>query len=247
MTFPVIDPEKDALFLDLDGTMIDIAPHPDDVVAPRRLIECLARLNEQLSGAVAIISGRPIAAIDALLAPLLLPAAGVHGAEIRFEQGQKSVHRVAPAIPSGVRWLLAPLANVPGVVIEDKTVAIAVHFRQAPAAAERVREIVELAVGAHETDELTIVPGKCVYEIKHARFSKGTAVAEFMERPPWTGRRPVFVGDDVTDEAAFAVLPKWHGKGLAVGEDRPGARARFKSAAEVRHWLASLVGQECTT
>ncbi|MGB3719007.1 MAG: trehalose-phosphatase [Hyphomicrobiaceae bacterium] len=247
MSFPEINPETDALFLDLDGTMIDIAPHPDDVVAPRQLICSLARLSDEFSGAIAIISGRPIAALDALLEPLLLPAAGVHGAEIRFEQGQRAVERAAPSIPNGVRWLLAPLSEIPGVVIEDKTTAIAVHFRQAPEAEERVREVVEKAVKAHEADELAIVPGKYVYEIKHARFSKGTAVAEFMSRPPWAGRRPVFIGDDVTDEAAFAVLPRWNGEGLAVGQDRPGARARFANAAEVRQWLASLVGQECTS
>ncbi len=109
--------------------------------------------------------------------------------------------------------------------------------------------VLELAVVGvdHAADELAIVPGKYVYEIKHARFSKGTAVAEFMSRPPWAGRRPVFIGDDVTDEAAFAVLPRWNGEGLAVGQDRPGARARFANAAEVRQWLASLVGQECTS
>lgn len=246
MSLLEINLQNDALFLDLDGTMIDIAPRPDDVVAPKQLVRTLGALQRQLSGALAVISGRPIAAIDALLAPVQLPAAGVHGAEIRFGD-QLGVHRAAPPIPSGVRWLLAPLASVPGVVIEDKTVAIAVHFRQAPEAAERVAESVGAAVAAHKADQLTIVPGKCVYEIKHSRFSKGTAVAEFMARQPWEGRRPVFVGDDVTDEAAFAVLPKWNGKGLAVGQDRPGAVARFRTAAEVRDWLAGLVRQECTT
>src|SRR5690606_14636439 len=150
-------------------------------------------------------------------------------------------------IPNGVRWLLAPLAALPGVIVEDKTIAIAVHFRQAPAAADRVREVVEAAVSAHRGDELTIVPGKCVLEIKHAKFSKGTALAEFMARAPWAGRRPVFIGDDVTDEAAFAVLPKWKGVGIAVGQPRPGAVVGFATASEVREWLAGLAREECTT
>ena len=227
--------------------MIDIAPRPDDVSAPAELIRALAALNRQLSGALAVVSGRSIAAIDALLAPVRLAAAGVHGAEIRFDPNAPSVDRQAKPIPNGVRWLLAPLAAIPGVVIEDKTVAIAVHFRQAPAAAERLGQAVRAAVAAHKSEQLTIIPGKCVYEIKYAQFSKGTALAEFMARPPWAGRRPVFIGDDVTDEAAFAELPTWGGTGLAVGQDRPGAIACFATAAEVRDWLTRLVGQECTT
>ena len=244
---PELDFKTDALFLDLDGTMIDIAPRPDDVVAPRKLISSLDALSRRLSGALAVVYGRPIVAIDALHAPIRLPAAGVHGAEIRFDPAQPGVERAAPPIPNGVRWLLAPLASVRGVVIEDKTIAIAVHFRQAPDSAEMIRQVVYEAVKAHAADQLTVVPGKCVFEIKHARFSKGTALEEFMARPPFKGRRPVFIGDDVTDEAAFAVLPKYNGLGLAVGQDRPGAVACFATAAEVRKWLASLVCQECTT
>ncbi len=247
MTLPELDFQNDALFLDLDGTMIDIAPRPEDVFAPQQLISSLGALSRQLDGALAVVSGRPIAAIDALLAPLRLPAAGVHGAEVRFEAGQQRVERTAPPIPNGVRWLLAPLANVRGVVIEDKTIAIAVHFRQALESADQVRQTVYAAVAAHDADQLTVIPGKCVFEIKHARFSKGTVLEEFMARPPFAGRRPVFIGDDVTDEAAFAVLPKYNGMGLAVGQDRPGAVARFATAGEVRKWLASLVRQECTT
>ena len=242
-----LDPEKDALFLDMDGTLIDIAPRPEDVFAPEKLIRSLEALQCELNGALAIISGRPITSIDALLAPLHLPASGIHGAEIRFTR-DSGIKRLAPPIPSGVRWMLAPLASIPGVLIEDKTVAIAVHFRQAPGAAEQVGETVRAAVAANKADQLIVVPGKCVYEIKSAQFTKGTAVAEFMARQPWKGRRPVFIGDDVTDEAAFAVLPRWKGKGIAVGQDRPGAVARFQSAAEVRDWLASLVvRQEATT
>lgn len=247
MTLPEIDFETDALFLDLDGTLIDIAPSPDEVVAPQQLVASLRTIAQRLGGALAVVSGRPIATIDALFAPLRLPAAGVHGAEVRLEAGQANVSRPAPPIPNDVRWLLAPLAEIPGVLVEDKTIAIAVHFRQAPSAADRVRKIVEAAVSAHGGDQLSIVPGKCVLEIKHAQFSKGTAVSEFMARKPWAGRRPLFVGDDVTDEAAFAVLPKWNGVGIAVGTARPGATVGFATAAEVRGWLAGLAREECKT
>ena len=247
MTLPELDFANDALFLDLDGTLIDIAPSPDDVFAPQQLVNSLEILARRLDNAIAVVSGRPIATIDALIAPLRLPAAGVHGAEVRFETGQANISRPAPPIPNGVRWLLAPLAEIPGVLVEDETIAIAVHFRQAPSAADRVQEIVEAAVAAHDGAQLGVVPGKCVFEIKHAQFSKGTAVAEFMARKPWAGRRPIFVGDDVTDEAAFAVLPRWNGIGIAVGRPMPGATVGFATAAEVRGWLAGLAREECTT
>jgi trehalose 6-phosphate phosphatase len=237
----------DALFLDLDGTMVDIAPRPDEVRAPRCLIHSLEMLFERLGGALAVISGRPIAAIDAVLAPLRLPAAGIHGAEIRFDAREERPQCMAPPITAAVRWMLAPLASIPGVLVEDKTVAIAVHYRQNPEAVERVREVVMAAAGAGRAEGVTVISGKCAFEIKPAGISKGTAIAEFMSRPPWTGHRPVFVGDDVTDEAAFAELPRWGGLGLAVGESRPGAIVRFATAADVRAWLASLVEQECTT
>jgi trehalose 6-phosphate phosphatase len=240
MPRPLLDPVVDALFLDLDGTMIDIAATPGEVHAPASLVTDLAALCSSLGGALAVVSGRSIETIDALLAPLRVPAAGVHGAELRFDADGVLSRRPAPLVPNGVRWLLAPLARLPGVLIEDKGTAIAVHYRQAPSFSQKVRYTVERAVRAHPGEGLTVIAGKCVFEIKNAGFSKGTALAAFMARAPWSGRRPVFVGDDVTDEAAFAELPQWGGLGMAVGKDRPGAAARFGTAADVRAWLAML-------
>jgi trehalose 6-phosphate phosphatase len=247
MTVITFDLAKDALFLDLDGTLIDIAPRPDDVHAPKELIAVLGMLYQRLGGALAVVSGRPIATIDALLAPLRLPASGVHGSEIRRDASDSITLHPARIISPAVRWLLAPLYSIPGVLIEDKGIAIAVHYRQALDAAELIRETVVNAVRADEDKNLTLIPGKCVYEIKQAGYSKGTALAEFMAVSPWNGRRPVFVGDDITDEQAFAVLPRWDGLGLAVGEERIGAVKVFLSAAEVRNWLSRLVHQEYTT
>ncbi len=241
------DCAQDALFLDLDGTLIDIALRPDDVRAPKELIATIGTLYRRLGGALAVVSGRPIRAIDTLLAPLVLPAAGVHGAEIRLQASDSITLHPTPIISPAVRWLLAPLNDIPGVLIEDKGVAIAVHYRQAPDAVERVRDVVMKALNAGSDEGLTLIPGKCVYEIKHGGYTKGTAVAEFMELPPWKGRRPVFIGDDVTDEQAFAILPRWDGLGLAVGQERIGAIMAFPSAADVRTWLAGLVQQEYTT
>lgn len=247
MTVITFDLAKDALFLDLDGTLIDIAPRPDDVYASKELIAGLGVLYERLGGALAVVSGRSISAIDALLAPLKLPASGVHGAEVRRDANGSIALHPARIISSAVRWLLAPLSSIPGVLIEDKGVAIAVHYRQAPDAAELIRETVLKAMQADEDNDLTLIPGKCVFEIKQAGYSKGTALIEFMAVSPWNGRRPVFVGDDVTDEQAFAVLPRWNGLGLAVGQERAGALKAFNSAAEVRRWISGLVQQEYTT
>jgi trehalose 6-phosphate phosphatase len=238
---------KDALFLDLDGTLIDIAPRPEEVQAPESLIASLQAIFINLGGALAVISGRSIKAVDAVLYPLRLPAAGIHGAEISFDRDVGITHRGALVLPDALRWLLAPLTSVRGVLIEDKGPAIAVHYRQAPEAQSYVYEVVTAAVRANTEVALTIIPGKFVYEIKPRSFSKGTAVAEFMQRLPWAGRRPVFIGDDVTDESAFAELPRWNGLGLAVGGARPGAMARFINAAEVRGWLGELVQQEYTS
>lgn len=247
MTPIALDFSTDALFLDLDGTLIDIAPRPDEVHAPKDLINTLDALHRRLGGALAVISGRPIATIDAVLSPLRLPASGVHGAEIRREfQGSITLHPTR-IISTAVRWLLAPLASIPGVLVEDKGVAIAVHYRQAPEAEEEIRDVVTMAVRADRDEGLTLVPGKCVYEIKYAGYSKGTALVEFMSHSPWAGRRPVFVGDDVTDEHAFAELPRWDGLGLAVGQERAGAIKAFYTATEVRNWLSGLVQQEFTT
>ncbi len=242
----VFDPDTDALFLDLDGTLIDIALRPDDVYAPDSLIFALEALYRRMGGALAIVSGRSIAAVDTLLSPLRLPAAGVHGAEIRIDP-RGHIRHGAPLLPTAVRWLLAPLLNIHGVLIEDKGVAIAVHYRQAPESAEVIRDVVMAAVRANSAEGLTVIPGKFVFEIKHANLSKGTAVAEFMAHAPWARRRPVFIGDDVTDEAGFAVLPRWSGLGLSVGQQRPGAVIGFQTADEVRTWLTQLVQQECTT
>ena len=247
MTVIDFDFAKDALFLDLDGTLIDIAPRPEQVQAPPSLIASLGAILTQRDGALAVISGRSISSVDAVLHPLRLPAAGIHGAEISFDRRAGVTHRGALVLPDAVRWLLAPLTSVHGVLVEDKGPAIAIHYRQAPQAQDYVYEVVTAAVRANTESALSIIPGKFVYEIKPRSFSKGTALAEFMQQPPWAGRRPIFIGDDVTDEAAFAELPRWNGLGLSVGGERPGAIARFINAADVRGWLSELVQQEFTS
>lgn len=241
MQSPVLDPLRDALFLDLDGTLIDIVADPGAVVAPASLVHVLELLARRWDNAIAIISGRPITAVDLILAPLRLSAVGVHGAEIRIHRDADIV-RSGRAINAPLASRIAALAEVPGVLIEDKGVAIAVHYRQVPP--DRLGELrrrVQRAIRDEPSSDVALLEGKRVFEIKPAAMNKGTGLAELMRHPPFTGRRPIFLGDDVTDEYAFARLPEWGGLGIAVGVLRKGAEFALPDAAAVRQWLHSMV------
>jgi trehalose 6-phosphate phosphatase len=235
MVEPSMDLDRDALFLDLDGTLLDIAARPDAVRIEPRLRDTLARLSMGMSGALAIVSGRTVAGIDALLAPLRLPAAGIHGAELRLTS-RGDVERHAAALPEDLRTELRRLSSAPGVLVEDKGLAVAIHYRLAPEDAGPAlrRRVDEIAAG-HPGVQL--LAGKCLVEVKPEGVGKGRAIERFMAVAPFTGRRPVFAGDDVTDEDALRVLPRWHGIGIAVGEPRPGATTVMAGPAELRDWL----------
>ncbi len=234
------DGKRDALFLDLDGTIIDLAPTPSGVRTPAGLVEDLARLTKRLGGALAVVSGRPIPIIDGLLKPLKPVAAGVHGGEIRNRAGGR-VERVADFhMSDDIRRRLGTLARIPGVLIEDKDVSIAVHYRRNPAAATQVSELVAAVLREHKGEGLVALAGKSVLEIKPQAFDKGTAVTAIMADPPFSGRRPIYIGDDVTDESAFAVVSRWNGRGYAVGEPRIGASRAFADPSQVREWIHGL-------
>jgi len=235
-----------ALFLDVDGTLLDIAPRPDAVIVPPGLLEALEACRAQLDGALAIVTGRALADVDRLLHPHRFCAAGQHGAELRDVAGRDDLPRMAPGLLDQAQARLEALAeNEPGVVIEPKGHGIAVHFRLRPQAEGRVLKAV-----AAEIDRLgpgwRVMPGKMIYEIKSTAHSKGTAVAWFMDRPPFAGRTPVFFGDDVTDEDGFAAAARQGGFGVRIGAAASGhARATLPDAAAVRAWLAALA--TCTT
>ncbi|MGE0717947.1 MAG: trehalose-phosphatase [Alphaproteobacteria bacterium] len=227
-----------ALFLDVDGTLLDIALRPDEVTVPPGLTIGLAKLAERLGGALALVSGRTIDNLDRLFAPLVLPAAGVHGAELRLAPGLPVA--AAPAEPALTDALpvLRRLADAwPGVVVEDKGRAVAVHFRLAPAAEPAI--VTTMTAIAAKGGGLEVLPGHMVRELRDGRHTKGTAVRTFMATSPFMGRRPLFLGDDVTDEDGFRAAEAAGGVALAVGHHPGlGRPAVFGRPADVRAWLA---------
>jgi trehalose 6-phosphate phosphatase len=235
---PALD-SRCALFLDFDGTLVDIAPTPDAVVVPPSLTDVLGRLAQWLDGAVALVSGRPLSQLDRWLAPLALPAAGVHGAERRRADGV--VERRALAELDSVADVAYALAMVhPGLLVERKTCAVALHYRGAPQCEALCRAAMHEAVGRQPA--LHLMNGKMVIEALPRGVSKGHAVEEFMGEPPFKGRHPVFVGDDVTDEAGFEAVQRIGGTAVRVGRGPSVAAHGMASPREVLRWLSVPLG-----
>jgi len=232
------------LFLDVDGTLLDLARRPDEVVVPPRVVTILTRLQTVLAGALALVSGRTIRQIDALLAPLKLPCAGVHGGERRDCIGQ--MHYLAPHAASRLDSARVALshfvATEPGLLLEDKRSSLAVHFRERPELVGTVRRQVEKAVSLIG-EGFRIQEGVLVREIVPNVANKGDAVEAFLAEPAFAGRMPVFVGDDVTDVDAFAAVERHGGRAIAVGIRLP-ASWRFRSPSAVIDWLEFLAGSD---
>jgi trehalose 6-phosphate phosphatase len=229
-----------ALFLDVDGTLLDIALHPAAVRVDAALRGLLARLAGAAGGALALVSGRAVADVESLFAPLRLCVAGQHGAERRDFAGR--LHRQVRQ-PVGLRVAAERLGRFvdarPGLVLENKGLNIAVHYRIAPGyerelADEFARLIAELG------EDFELQAGKMVFELKPAGQSKGGAIAQFMHEDPFTGRVPVFVGDDLTDESGFAVANQLGGHSIKVGAGDSVASWRLPDPKAVRAWLRSL-------
>jgi trehalose 6-phosphate phosphatase len=221
-----------ALFLDLDGTLLDIAPKPDAVVVPRGLTATLDTLAQRLNGAVAVVTGRARAVADALLAPLTLPGGFGHGAELRDAAGRISGLDAIPAMPAD--WparLAAEAALWPGVIVETKPHGLALHYRAAPEMQDATRAALLDLLRGHD-EAFALMPAHMAFEIRPRAATKGRAVQALMQAAPFRGRRPVFVGDDVTDEDGMAAARDLGGLGLHVGRDFRGG------PAEVRAWLA---------
>jgi trehalose 6-phosphate phosphatase len=244
------DPNGYAFLLDIDGTLLDIAPTPREVYVSHDLRETLQRLSERTMGAVAFVSGRPLREIDLLFAPLRLPAVAGHGAELRQSINASSPLRDARPLAPEVKQRFAAIAELgPGVLLEDKGYSLALHYRLAPhRAAAVLARAAEIRASIPEA-AIELLPGKMVIEVKHAGFNKATGVRELMAAPPFSGRRPIFIGDDVTDWSVFSVLPALEGVGISVGTDIAGATSRLERPADVRRWLQqlSLSGTEAAT
>ena len=230
-----------AILLDVDGTLLDIAPTPREVVVPPGLPATLARLRDRVGGALALVSGRPISELDEFFAPLRLPAVGGHGAEMRpLADGASMSGRAQPLDPFFRERLKAIAAQHPGVLVEDKGYSIALHYRLVPKQGVALVHDVKRAYEKWADPSFELLTGKAVLEIKFAAFDKGSGVRDLMGYPPFTGRAPIFVGDDRTDEDAFEVMPEFNGHALSVGRKLPGVEDYFKSPSEVRQWLARL-------
>lgn len=234
---PSLQLSKIALLLDVDGTLLDLAALPDEVSVPWDLREALQALSNCGRCALALVSGRPAAQIDALFAPLKFAVIGCHGAEIR--RGPQAQLQKRIPLEDGIRRPLYDLAaRFSGTLLEDKGFSIAVHYRATPALEKPLRQAAHEFVAAHPTIEL--LAGKFVIEFKSRGYSKATACTELLKYPPFHGRTPVFLGDDVTDESVFRILSDFDGIGISVGRPMDGAQYMLQSPASVRSWLKDI-------
>ncbi|HAF43375.1 MAG TPA: trehalose-phosphatase [Gallionellaceae bacterium] len=233
-----------AYFLDVDGTLIDIAETPDAVIVDAALLDLIARLYRLSGGAMALVSGRAISDLEKLLSALHLPLAGQHGLERRDAAGRLWMHAAPPAAKCTIKEALAPvLAQHSDLLLEDKGLTLALHYRQAPQLAYYVQRLMNQL--AREADAgLEVQQGKCVAEIKPSGIDKGTAVAEYLAEAPFTGRRAVFIGDDLNDEHGFAEVNRLDGISIKVGKGPSCARYRLPDVAAVRRWLGDALRGE---
>jgi trehalose 6-phosphate phosphatase len=233
--------DKLAVLLDVDGTLLDFAPTPREVFVSHALRETLERLWERTGGAVAFVSGRPVSELDLIFSPLQLPAIGGHGAELRTCPGATPEAPRLPPLDPAVKRRFAAIAEAgPGIVLEDKGYSLALHYRLAPDKENFVRAAAAEICASLDGSSIELLPGKLVVEIKQSGFTKATAVRELMTYPSFSGRRPIFFGDDVTDLGVFEVLPEFHGIGVSVGRKVPGVTACFERPTDVRHWLEQI-------
>ena len=234
-----------AFLLDIDGTLLDLAPTPREVWVPPDLAQTLNRLHDKTSGALALVSGRSLNDIDLIFAPAQFPAVGGHGAEMRIAVDSEAVATHAPPMDKELKRRLAAIAKLsPGILLEDKGYSLALHYRLAPNAEKAIYAAVSLIRAELPNAPIEVLPGKCVCEIKQSGFDKATGVRELMLHEPFRGRRPIFIGDDVTDESVFAIMPDLGGLAFSVGQRAQGVADHFDEPRDVRAWLARLVDGE---
>lgn len=231
-----------ALFLDFDGTLADIVDRPESVLIEAATLENLSRLFRSLNGALAIVTGRDLATIDEFLAPHVFPASGVHGFEMRSKDGRVDTLTVDSKELTRVVDVLSPFTKMHnGLLLERKPASVALHYRGRPDLFELCHRAVSKAIG--DDRNLPVLEGKMVIEVKAHEGDKGKAITTFLEAVPFQLRKPVFVGDDVTDEAAFEVVNAEKGISIKVGDGPTKARYRLADSASVRSWLECLTDQ----
>jgi trehalose 6-phosphate phosphatase len=234
-----------AILLDVDGTLLDLMPTPREVWVPPDLAKTMNRLLARTNGALALVSGRSLNDIDLIFAPELFPAVGGHGAEMRVDAESESVAAHAPPMDKELKRRLAAIAKLsPGILLEDKGYSLALHYRLAPHAEKAIYAAVSLIRADLPNAPIEVLPGKCVCEIKHSGFTKATGVRELMMHGPFKGRRPLFIGDDVTDESVFGIMPDYDGLAFSVGRRAKGVAGHFDAPSDVREFLAHLLDDE---
>jgi trehalose 6-phosphate phosphatase len=234
-----------AVLLDIDGTLLDLMPTPREVWVPPGLAKTLNRLYQRTGGALALVSGRSLNDIDLIFAPDVFPAVGGHGAEMRIEGDNDAVAAHAPPLDKELKRRLAAIAKLsPGILLEDKGYSLALHYRLAPHAEKAIYAAVSLIRADLPDAPIEVLPGKQVCEIKHSGFTKASGVRELMTHPPFKGRKPFFIGDDVTDESVFAIMPDLDGIAFSVGRRARGVVGHFDAPSDVREFLAHLLDDE---
>jgi trehalose 6-phosphate phosphatase len=234
-----------AVLLDIDGTLLDLAPTPREVWVPPGLSKTLNRLLQRTGGALALVSGRSLNDIDLIFAPDQYPVVGGHGAEMRLDPESEAVAAHAPPMDKELKRRLAAIAKLsPGILLEDKGYSLALHYRLAPHAEKAIYAAVSLIRADLPNAPIEVLPGKCVCEIKHSGFTKASGVRELMTHEPFKGRRPFFIGDDVTDESVFAIMPDFDGLAFSVGRRAKGVAGHFDAPSDVREFLAHLLDDE---
>jgi trehalose 6-phosphate phosphatase len=233
-----------AILLDVDGTLLDFAATPREVFVSHALRDTLERLSERTAGALAFVSGRPVSELDLIFSPLQLPAIGGHGAELRTDAGATPEAPRRAALDPAVKRRFAAIAEAgPGIILEDKGYSLALHYRLAPDKEKLVRETAATIRDSLPRAPIELMPGELVMEIKQTGFTKATAVRELMTYSPFTGRRPLFIGDDITDLGVFEILPDFDGIGISVGRRVAGVSFCFEQPTDVRHWLEQISRQ----
>lgn len=229
-----------ALLLDIDGTILDIAPSPAQVWVPTELRRTLTRLVDLTQGAVALVSGRSINDIDLVFSPLQLATIGVHGAEMRVRADAEIQSRIAP-LSKTLKRRLATIAELgPGILVEDKGYSLALHYRLAPQTGPAILDAVNKICSDASRALVEVLPGKLVVDVKPAAINKGNAVSELMQFAPFAGRCPIFIGDDTTDLPVFDVIPKFGGRAYSVGGIAADVAGHFDRPESVRSWLARI-------
>ncbi len=234
------DLEQYCVFLDFDGTLVEIEDRPDDVRIDAATLQLIERLRDKVGRALALVSGRDIHVIDRLLYPLVLPVAGVHGLQRRDASGRLHSPVIDQSVVEAIAaQVQAEFRSEPGVVIEKKTGAVAIHFRLRPDFEKKCHALARKIIRGRP--DLHIIKSKMVCEIRLQGNDKGAVIATFLEERPFKGRKPIFAGDDATDEPGFVAVNACGGVSIKIGEDPTAARYRAANILELRNWLDELI------